>query len=56
MIVTLIRFALISTNGSINNEPTPPIGLAYIASSCKKNPGLTVKGIDATGRLSLIHI
>ena len=50
MIVTLIRFALISTNGSINNEPTPPIGLAYIASSCKKNPGLTVKGIDATGR------
>ena len=50
MIVTLIRFALISTNGIINNEPTPPIGLAYIASSCKKNPGLTVKGIDATGR------
>ena len=50
MIVTLIRFALVSTNGSINNEPTPPIGLAYIASSCMKNEGLTVNGIDATGR------
>ena len=42
MIVTLIRFALVSTNGSVNNEPTPPIGLTYIASSCKKAGGLTV--------------
>ena len=42
MIVTLIRFALVSTNGSVNNEPTQPIGLAYIASSCNKTEGLTV--------------
>ena len=48
MIFTLIRFPLIAPNGSLNNEPTPPIGLAYIASSCKKI-GVTVKGIDATG-------
>ena len=47
MIITLIRFALIAPYGSINNEPTPPIGLAYIASSCKSK-GITVKGIDST--------
>ena len=49
MIVTLIRFALIAPDGSVNNEPTPPIGLAYIAGSCKKK-GIIVKGIDATGK------
>tara|TARA_Y100000590_G_scaffold289840_1_gene326242 strand:- start:2603 stop:4162 length:1560 start_codon:yes stop_codon:yes gene_type:complete len=49
MIITLIRFPLIAPFGSLNNEPTPPIGLAYIASSCKKD-GIIVKGIDATGR------
>ena len=45
MIITLIRFPLITPYGSLNNEPTPPIGLAYIASSCKKK-GVVVKGTD----------
>ena len=49
MIITLIRFALVAPNGSVNNEPTPPIGLAYIASSCK-SIGVKVEGIDATGK------
>ena len=49
MIITLIRFPLIAPYGSLNNEPTPPIGLAYIASSCKKK-GVVVKGIDSTGQ------
>ena len=48
MIITLIRFAFVAPYGSVNNEPTPPIGLAYIASSCKSK-GILVKGIDATG-------
>ena len=47
MIITLIRFAFVAPYGSINNEPTPPIGLAYIASSCKSK-GIFVKGIDST--------
>ena len=48
MIITLIRFPLIAPYGSLNNEPTPPpIGLAYIASSCKKK-GVVVKGVDST--------
>ena len=49
MIITLIRFALVAPNGSVNNEPTPPIGLAYIASSCN-SMGAKVEGIDATGK------
>ena len=49
MITTLTRFPLIAPYGSLNNEPTPPIGLAYIASSCKKK-GVVVKGIDSTGQ------
>ena len=49
MIITLIRFPLIAPYGSLNNEPTPTIGLAYIASSCKKK-GVIVKGIDSTGQ------
>ena len=50
MIITLIRFPLITPYGSLNNEPTPPpIGLAYIASSCKKK-GVILKGIDSTGQ------
>ena len=49
MIITLIRFALIAPDGSVNNEPTPPIGLAYIASSCKQK-GVVIKGIDSTGQ------
>ena len=49
MIITLIRFPLIAPYGSLNNEPTPTIGLAYIASSCKRK-GVIVKGIDSTGK------
>ena len=49
MIVTLIRLSLnVPTNDSYT-EPTPPIGLAYLASVCKQN-GVTVHGIDASGR------
>ena len=48
MLVTLIRLAFVSSQGSINNEPSPPIGLAYISSICKVN-NVDVKGIDATG-------
>jgi radical SAM superfamily enzyme YgiQ (UPF0313 family) len=49
MLVTLIRFALISPVGSTNNEPSPPIGLAYISAVCKAN-NVEVRGIDAIGQ------
>jgi len=49
MIVTLIRFAITGPIGSINNEATPPIGLAYIAGVCSEQ-NVQIKGIDATGR------
>lgn len=49
MLVTLIRLPLVAPRGSVNNEPTPPIGLAYIASTLKSR-GFRVVGIDATGR------
>ena len=48
MIITLIRFAIVAPFRSLNNEPTPAIGLAYIAGSCKSK-GTIVKGIDSTG-------
>lgn len=48
MLVTLIRFAFVSSQGSINNEPSPPIGLAYLAGVCKSQ-NVEVKGIDSTG-------
>ena len=48
MIVTLIRLALNVPTNDANTEPTPPIGLAYLASICKQN-GVTVHGIDASG-------
>jgi len=48
MKVCLVRGALVSPKGSINNEPTPPIGLAYIAATLKA-AGWSVQGIDATG-------
>ncbi len=44
---TLIRFATISSATSFNNEATPQIGLAYLASICKINK-VKVEGIDAT--------
>ena len=34
---SLIRFATISSASSFNNEATPAIGLAYLASICKIN-------------------
>jgi hypothetical protein len=48
--VSLIRLPIVAPPGSVNNEPTPPIGLAYLAGFLKK-AGLNVKGIDATGSL-----
>ena len=49
MIVTLIRLPLVAPKGSLNNEPTPAIGLAYLASSLRE-AGFEVHGIDATGQ------
>lgn len=46
--ITLVRFPFISSAGSINNEPSPPIGLAYISGSLKK-AGFQVEGVDASG-------
>lgn len=48
MLITLIRFAFVSSQGSINNEPSPPIGLAYIAGICKSK-NVEIRGIDSTG-------
>ena len=48
MKTALIRGPLVSPLGSLNNEPTPPIGLAYIASALNEY-GFEVQGIDATG-------
>jgi radical SAM superfamily enzyme YgiQ (UPF0313 family) len=39
---------LVSPVGSVNNEPTPPLALAYISASLKQ-AGYKVSGIDATG-------
>jgi anaerobic magnesium-protoporphyrin IX monomethyl ester cyclase len=47
-VVALIRGPFISVKGSINNEPTPPIGLAYLAGTLASN-GYAVQGIDAVG-------
>ena len=46
MKAALIRGPLVSPSGSLNNEPTPPLGLAYIAASLKQ-AGMDVQGIDA---------
>ena len=51
MIISLIRFALIAPAGDAGTEPTPPIGLAYIAGMCKDaDLDVDVNGIDAAGR------
>tara|TARA_B100000686_G_scaffold355077_1_gene469652 strand:- start:163 stop:1662 length:1500 start_codon:yes stop_codon:yes gene_type:complete len=39
---------LVAPIGSVNNEPVPPLALAYLASSLKKAQ-IEVQGIDATG-------
>jgi anaerobic magnesium-protoporphyrin IX monomethyl ester cyclase len=46
--VALIRGPFIAVKGSVNNEPTPPIGLAYLAGTLIKE-GYQVQGIDAIG-------
>ena len=48
MKVTLIRLPLVAPLGSVNNEPTPPLGLAFLAASLKQ-AGFEIQGIDATG-------
>jgi anaerobic magnesium-protoporphyrin IX monomethyl ester cyclase len=45
--VALVRGGLVAPQGSLNNEPTPAIGLAYIAGSLR-HAGFPVVGIDAT--------
>ena len=51
MIISLIRFALIAPAGDAGTEPTPPIGLAYIAGMCKDaDLDIEVNCIDAAGR------
>lgn len=51
MIVTLIRFALVAPIGDAGSEPTPPVGLAYLASMCKDaEADIEIQGIDAAGR------
>ena len=49
-IITLIRFATVAPQGDVGTEPTPPIGLAYLAAMCKDIPNVIIKGIDASGR------
>lgn len=46
--ITLIRTPLISDIGSFNNEPTPPLGLAYLAGALQRE-NYNVSVIDATG-------
>lgn len=49
MKVALIRTALVAPVGSVNNEPSPPLGLAYL-SSVLKGAGHEVFVIDATAK------
>ncbi len=49
-IITLIRFATVAPQGDVGTEPTPPIGLAYLAAMCNDIPNVKIKGIDASGR------
>lgn len=48
MKVALIRGPLVAPRESYNNEPTPPLGLAYLAGALKQ-AGFDVQGIDAPG-------
>lgn len=47
-LVSLIRGPFIKPKGNFSNEPTPAIGLAYLAGSLKK-AGFPVFGLDASG-------
>jgi anaerobic magnesium-protoporphyrin IX monomethyl ester cyclase len=49
MIITLLRFAVVTPIGDIGTQPTPPFGLAYLAAMCKA-PDVEIKGIDAAGK------
>ncbi len=49
-VITLIRFATVAPQGDVGTEPTPPIGLAYLAAMCNDIPNVKIKGIDASGR------
>lgn len=46
-VVTLLRGPWVSARGTLNNEPTPALGLAYLAGSLKR-AGFDVRGLDAT--------
>ena len=46
--VTLIRGPSVAPRGSLNNEPCPAIGLAYLAGSLRA-AGFAVRAIDAAG-------
>lgn len=58
MHIVLVRFALVAPADTVNNEPAPALGLAYIASTLKLE-GFDVTGIDAVGeamgRIELIE-
>lgn len=47
-LVTLVRGPFIVPKGRLSNDPSPPIGLAYLAGTLKKS-GFPVVGIDASG-------
>jgi radical SAM superfamily enzyme YgiQ (UPF0313 family) len=46
--VALIRGPAVAPRGSLNNEPCPPIGLAYLAGALRA-AGFPVQAIDASG-------
>ena len=48
-IITLIRLAQLGPIGDAGTEPTPPLGLAYLAAMCK-DKDVDIQGIDAAGR------
>ena len=47
VVVTLLRGPWVGALGSLNNEPTPPLGLALLAGSLTAR-GFDVRGLDAT--------
>lgn len=49
MKIGLLRGPLVAPLGSLNNEPTPPLGLACLSAALRQ-AGHTVSAVDATGR------